>query len=55
MPYNPKQNGVAERKNRTIMEAAKAMLHDQKLPKFVRGEVVNTNVYVQNRTPHYLR
>ena len=27
-PYNPQQNGVAEMKNRTIMEATKAMLHD---------------------------
>jgi transposase InsO family protein len=30
-PYNPQQNGVAERKNRTIMEAVKAMIHDQDL------------------------
>ena len=27
-PYNPQQNGVTERKNRTIMEVAKEMLHD---------------------------
>ena len=31
-PYNPQQNGVAERKNRTICEAAKAMLSDLDLP-----------------------
>jgi hypothetical protein len=31
-PYNPQQNGVAERKNRTIMEAMKTMIHDQDLP-----------------------
>jgi hypothetical protein len=31
-PYNPKQNGVAERKNRTIMEAVKTMIHNQDLP-----------------------
>ena len=27
-PYNPQQNGVAKRMNRTIMEAVKAMIHD---------------------------
>lgn len=50
--YNPQQNGVAEGKNRTIMEAVRTMLHDQKLPKFLWGEAANTVVYVQNRTPY---
>ena len=27
-PHNPQQNGVAERKNRTIVGAARVMLHD---------------------------
>lgn len=31
-PHNPQQNGVAERKNRMIVGAARAMLHDQGLP-----------------------
>jgi transposase InsO family protein len=31
-PYKPQQNGVAERKNRMIMEAVKTMIHDQDLP-----------------------
>ena len=30
--YNPQQNGVAKRKNRTTMEAVKTMIHDQDLP-----------------------
>ena len=51
-PYNPQQNGVAERKNRTIMEATKAMLHDQDLPMHLWAESARTTMYVQNKTPH---
>ena len=48
----PLQNGVADRENRTIMEATRAMLHDQDLPMHLWTEVVRTTVYVQNRTLH---
>ena len=51
-PYNAQQNGIVERKNKTIMEAAKAMLHDQDLPMHLWPEATRTTVYVQNRTPH---
>ena len=34
-PYNPQKNGVAKRKNRTIMEAVKTMIYDQDLPMFL--------------------
>ncbi|GKD31005.1 ribonuclease H-like domain-containing protein [Tanacetum coccineum] len=45
----PKQNGVAERKNRTLIEAARTMLSDSKLPTTFWAEAVNTACYVQNR------
>ena len=51
-PYNPQQNGVWKRKNRTIMEVARAMLHDQDLPMHLWVEAARTIVYVQNRTLH---
>jgi transposase InsO family protein len=51
-PYNPQQNGVAERKNRTIMEAVKTMIHDQDLPMCLWAEGAMTVVYVQNRLSH---
>jgi transposase InsO family protein len=52
IPYNPQQNGVAERKNRSIVEATKAMIHDQNLPMILWAEASMTTVYVQNRSPH---
>ena len=38
--------------NQIIIEATRAMLHDQGLPKFLWGDAANTIVYVQNRCPH---
>jgi transposase InsO family protein len=52
IPYNPQQNGVVERKNRTIMEAVKTMIHDQDLPMCLWAEAAKTTVYVQNRLSH---
>ncbi|GKB31563.1 putative ribonuclease H-like domain-containing protein [Tanacetum coccineum] len=42
------QNGVAERKNKTLIEAARTMLDDLKLPTTFWVEAVNTACYVQN-------
>eukprot|EP00253_Pinus_taeda_P029871 PITA_29871 len=44
-PHTPEQNGVAGRKNHTIVEAVWAMLHDQRLSKFLWAETTNTAVY----------
>ncbi|GJS55895.1 putative ribonuclease H-like domain-containing protein [Tanacetum coccineum] len=43
------QNGVVERKNRTLIEAARTKLADSKLPTTFWAEAVNTACYVQNR------
>ncbi|GJS23630.1 putative ribonuclease H-like domain-containing protein [Tanacetum coccineum] len=45
----PQQNRVAKRKNRTLIEAARTILADSKLPTTFWAEAVNTPCYVQNR------
>nr|GEX51014.1 retrovirus-related Pol polyprotein from transposon TNT 1-94 [Tanacetum cinerariifolium] len=45
----PQQNGTAERKNRTLIEAARTIMVDLLLPIPFSAEVVNTTCYVQNR------
>ncbi|GJS12179.1 retrovirus-related pol polyprotein from transposon TNT 1-94 [Tanacetum coccineum] len=45
----PQQNGVAGRRNRTLIEAARIMLADFKLPTTFWAETVNTACYVHNR------
>ncbi|WRX16394.1 Integrase [Theobroma cacao] len=48
-PRTPKQNGVVERKNRTLKEMARTMLCENNLPKYLWAEVVNTTTYILNR------
>nr|GEZ74431.1 putative ribonuclease H-like domain-containing protein [Tanacetum cinerariifolium] len=45
----PQQNGVAKRKNKTLIEAAMTMLADSKLLTTFWAKAVNTACYVQNR------
>ena len=49
-PYSPQQNGIVERKNRTIVSMVRAMLKAKELPKELWGEAVSTAVYIINRT-----
>nr|GEU70710.1 putative ribonuclease H-like domain-containing protein [Tanacetum cinerariifolium] len=49
VPRTSKQNGIAKRKNRTFIEAARTMLVDSLLPIPFWAKVVNTACYVQNR------
>ena len=50
-PYTPEQNGVSERYNRTVMEAARSMLIHSSLPLQFWAEAVNTANYLRNRSP----
>jgi transposase InsO family protein len=47
-PYHPAQNGVAERKNRTLVEAARSMLQVAHMSKHLLAEVVATACYLEN-------
>jgi hypothetical protein len=48
-PRTPQQNGVVERKNRTLIELARTMLNEHPTPKFLWAEAVNTACHVANR------
>ena len=49
-PYTPQQNGVVERRNRTIMGLVRSMLKGKKLPLELWGEAVTTCTYILNRS-----
>ena len=47
----PQQNGVAERKNRHLLEVARSLMFSTNVPKFLWGEAVLTAAYLINRMP----
>ncbi|KAI3510751.1 hypothetical protein L1887_17885 [Cichorium endivia] len=49
-PYTPQQNGVVERRNRTLVEAARSMLTFANLPQTFWAEAIATACFVQNRS-----
>jgi transposase InsO family protein len=51
--YTPPQNGVVERKNKTLCEIARTMLDEHRTPRRFWADAVNTACYVSNRI--YLR
>jgi len=52
VPYNPQQNGRAERLNSTLINTAKTMLNDAKLSYQFWEDSVATANYIHNRLPH---
>ena len=46
--YTPQQNGVAERKNRTIMNMARSMMKEKHLSNEYWGDVVTFSMYILN-------
>ena len=48
-PYTPQQNGIVERKNRTLIEAARTMLDEYKTPDIFWAEAINTACHAINR------
>jgi transposase InsO family protein len=51
VPHTPQQNGVAERKNRTLVECACSMMKGKNLSNAFWVEAINTAVYLKNRSP----
>jgi len=51
-PYTLQQNGVAERKNRTILDMVRSILKSKKMSKEFWAEVMQCAIYVHNRCPH---
>jgi transposase InsO family protein len=50
-PYTLQHNGVAERKNRSIMNMARSMLKAKHMPHKFWGKATSTAVYIINRSP----
>lgn len=50
-PYTPQQNGVVERRNRTLMEMSRSPLKAMKVSNYLWGEAVRHATYVINRLP----
>lgn len=48
-PYSPQQNGVVERRNRTLLEMTRSILKHMDLPNYLWGEAIRHATYLINR------
>ncbi|KAH9678145.1 Integrase catalytic domain-containing protein [Citrus sinensis] len=51
MPGTPEQNGITERRNRTLLDMVRYMLSNSTLPDFLWGEALKTAAYILNQVP----
>jgi hypothetical protein len=51
MPGSPAMNGVAERRNRTLIEMVQSIISHTSLPLNIWGEALKTTAYILNRVP----
>ncbi|GKD57377.1 zinc finger, CCHC-type containing protein [Tanacetum coccineum] len=50
-PYSPQQNGVVEKRNRTVLSTTRSMMKAMKLPLTFWAEAVKHAIYILNRVP----
>ena len=51
IPYTPQQNGVAERRNRTLLDMVRSMMAQANMPISYLGDALLTTAYILNRVP----
>lgn len=50
-PYTPQHNGVAKRRNKTILDMVISIMNGKKMSHHFWGEAVSTTTYILNRSP----
>ena len=51
MSGTPRQNGIEERRNHTLLDRVRCMLVNSSLPKFLWGEFLKPAAYILNQMP----
>ena len=51
MSSTPQQNGIAERRNRTLLDMVRCMVVNSSLPEVLWGETLKTTTYILNQVP----